>query len=313
MKPAKTIFWVLLYLVTVIPACLSLYFYTQKNLTPAIISSLITLSIYTLINFRNIKILSIVSFFTMLFVSFFMFGVCGARTNKVFSSVLDEKTFMLTLPLLISFLLINSIFWLQTKKGLLKIISIFFIFLSTWLIFVFGTSSPDYHQNFIYTRINISMFLILSIYLIIKKKKLFGILGIFMSIGMLLLSAGLFAQRTYTPGEKEQQEVIAFIDPLAKEMFGYYNQKDYDNFCKYCGSALKGSMKDNPIRQNREALGPYVYFGKPGKVVREVGSYRVEYPIKFQNVNNLMYVTFYIGSISPNSPIDNFSFSDKQK
>lgn len=314
MTIAEKIFWVLLYLAAFIPVGFSLYFYTEKSLISALISSLIMFLIYTILIFKNIKILSIVSFITLLVMAFFMFGISVSRTNNAFSSVLDEKTFMLTLSLIIIFLLVNSIFWLQTKKGLSKIISVVLISLSICLLVIFGASTPDYHQNFVYTRINVLIFLMLGIYLIKKKKKLLGLLGIFMSIGMLLLSAGLFAGRTYTPEEKEQQEVIAFLEPKAKEMFGYYNKEDYKNFCKYCGSELNYLFVTDPtlIIDKRMVYGPYMYFGEP-KVKHETGLYYVEYPVKFQNVKNLMYLTFVIENISTDSSIYSFTFSDKQE
>lgn len=242
--------------------------------------------------------------------TFFMFGISGSRANNAFSSVLDEKAFMLTLSLIIFFLLVNSIFWIQTKKGLLKIISIFFIILSILLLFVFGESLPNYYQNFVYTRVNILIILILGIYLIIKKKKFLGILGIFLSIVALFSSTAMFAGKTYTLEDKEQQEVIAFVDPLAKEAFDYYNKEDYTNFFKNCRMSQEKAIS---IMQYREALGPYVYFGEPNEVTRKTGSYQVEYPVKFQNKENMVYVTFIAGNISPGSSINDILFSSKQE
>lgn len=310
----KKVSWILLYLTGFIPVGLSLYFYTEKNLTFAIGFSIMTLLIYTILIFKNIKILSIVSFFSMLLMFCLMFSFAGARANNVFSSIFDEKIFMLTLSLIIFFLLINSIFWIQTKKGLLKIISIFFTFLSICLLIVWGGSLPDYHQNFVYTRVNILILLLFGIFLIIKKKKLLGILGIFLSIGILLLSTSMFAKKVYTLEDKEKNEVIAYVDPMAKEMFDYYNKKDYDNFCKYCGFALINMMNKDPItiKDKRELSGPYTHFGEPSEVIRKSGRYYVEYPIKFQNVKDQMYLTFVIENISSDPSIYGYALSDKQ-
>ena len=182
---------------------------------------------------------------------------------------------------------------------------------------LFGLSTPTYYQNFIYTRIFILILLILSIFLIKKGKKvlrILGILGIFLSIGALLFSALLFAGRTYLLEEKEQAEVIAFLEPKAKEMFDYYNKEDYNNFCKYCGSGLKYLFVTNisPMMDRRMASGPYMYFGEP-KVKREAGRYYVEYPIKFQNKENFLYITFVLENISPGATIFGFNISDKQE
>ena len=67
------------------------------------------------------------------------------------------------------------------------------------------------------------------------------------------------------------------------------------------------------VIQYRDAFGPYIYFGKPNKIIRKVGSYRVEYPVKFQNKENMIYVTFIVESISPGSSINDLSFSNKQE
>ena len=139
-----------------------------------------------------------------------------------------------------------------------------------------------------------------------------GILGIFLSIAVLLLGALLFAGQTYTLEEKERAEIIAFIDPKAKEMFDYYNKEDYNNFCKYCGSELNYLVITNPMIDKRKSFGPYMYFGEP-KVKRETGRYYVEYPVKFKNVENLLYIKFALENISPDATIFGFNISDKQE
>lgn len=69
-------------------------------------------------------------------------------------------------------------------------------------------------------------------------------------------------------------------------------------------------LTENPIKNTREAFGPYLYFNEPGKVIRKGGLYYVEYPIKFQRVENLVYLTFVVENISPGSSIHGFAFSD---
>jgi hypothetical protein len=271
------------------------------------------MSIYTLLIFKNLKFLSSISFITMLFMSSITLGVTGNVTDDIFPSALDEKAFMLAMSLILSFFLINSVYWAKTKQGVKKIMSLVCISLVVLMLIVFGTGSPAYYQNFVYTRANILVLLMFSIFLIIKKKKLLGILGIFLSIGILLLSAGMFAKETYTLNDQEQKEVIAYVDPMAKEMFDYYNEEDYDNFCKYCGLVLTNMLEHNPIKNNRDLLGPYVYFDEPSKVVRKGGRFSVEYPVQFQNVEGLMYLTFIVEDISSDPSIYGFAFSPVQE
>ncbi len=66
------------------------------------------------------------------------------------------------------------------------------------------------------------------------------------------------------------------------------------------------------IKDKRETSGPYIYFDKPDKVIRKSGRYYVEYPVKFQNVKTLMYLTFVIESISSDPSIYGYSLSGKQ-
>jgi len=123
----------------------------------------------------------------------------------------------------------------------------------------------------------------------------------------------MFSQKTYKLSEQKQKEVLAYVDPIAKEMFSYYNKEDYNNFCKYCGYILKSMLKHNPVKNNRDVLGPYVYFDKPSSVVRKGGRFYVKYPVKFKNVENIMYLTFVIENISSEPNIYGFSFSNEQE
>lgn len=114
----------------------------------------------------------------------------------------------------------------------------------------------------------------------------------------------MFSEKAYTLNDKEQKEVITYIDPIAKEMFSYYNKRDYSNFCKYCGYFLKNIMNKDAItiKDKRETSGPYIYFGDPSKVIRKSGRFYVEYPIKFQNIKDLMYLTFTVENITSDPP-----------
>ena len=297
--------------------CFAVKYFSEKNLVSAFIVFPISMLAYTILIMKDIKFLGWLSFFTMAGASFMIFAVTGEQVDGAFPSGPDERTFLLAFALILSFLLFNSIFWAKTKRGWKKAIALIFIVLSVLYSLLFGLSSPTYYQNFIYTRIFILILLILSIFLIKKGgkvQKILGILGIFLSIGALLLSALLFAGRTYPLEEKERGEVIAFLEPKAKEMFDYYNKEDYNNFCKYCGSQLKYLFVTNisPLIERRKASGPYTDFGEP-KVKREMGRYYVEYPVKFQNAENLFYITFVLENISPDATIFGFEISDKQE
>ncbi|HEB14121.1 MAG TPA: hypothetical protein ENI09_01795 [candidate division WWE3 bacterium] len=313
MVNVKKVSWVLLYLTAFIPAGFSFYYFSEKNLLSALVAFSISMLIYTLLIIKDLRFLSSISFFTLFFMSLTAFGIAGNKSDVIFSSAFDEKAFMLIMVSALPFFLINSFYWLKTKQGVKKLISLVCIFLVVLMLVIFGTGSPAYYQNFIYTRVNILILSIFSILLIIEKKKILGILGIFLSIGILLLSADMFANKTYTLEDTEQKEIIAYIDPLAKEMFGYYNKKDYDNFCKYCGAVLNNMLIRNPIKNTRDVLGPYVYFNEPSNVIRKGGRFYVEYPVQFQNGEGLTYLTFVIEDISSDPSIYGFALSDKQE
>ncbi|MFH1354429.1 MAG: hypothetical protein ABIH36_04015 [bacterium] len=308
----KKISWVLLYLAAFIPTGFSLYYFSEKNLLPALVASAISMSIYTLLIIKNLRFLSSVSFFTMLLVSLLIVSVSGKQPGGIFPNISEEKSYMLALSLLIFFLLINSVFWAKTKHGFKKLISLLCTALYVLMLATAGSGPPSYYQNFVYTRINILILLFFSIFLIFKKKKILGFLGILLSIGTLLLSASMFKEKVYTLDDQEQKKVVAFIEPIAKEMFDYYNKEDYDNFCKYCGFVLKNMLKANPINDKRELLGPYTYFDEVNIVIRKGGRYYVEYPVKFQKAKNLSYLTFVMENISSSDPsLYGFAISDK--
>ena len=303
----KKISWALLYLAAFIPAGFALYFFSEKSMLPALAASLITASIYTLLVIKNLRFLSPLSFFTFPFIFLLTLGIVSDGTGEFSTNAFAEKASLLTISLFSLFSLINSVHWAKTKRGFKKLISLIFIFLSVLILVIFGIGSPTFYQNFVYTRANILILLLLSIFLIIKKKRLWGILGILLSIGILLLSASMFAEKTYPLDSEEQKKVVAIVDPLAKEMFGYYNKKDYGNFCNHCGFILKNMLEHKPIEGNRETIGPYVYFDRPSNVYRRGGRYGVEYPVKFQNAKDLLYLTFIIENISSDPIVYGFS------
>lgn len=309
----KKIAWILLYLAAFIPAAFSLYYITVKNLPAALISYAITLALYTLLVFKNLKLLSSVSYFSLLIVSLLINGITldssDNKTGGIFSSILDEKISMLMLPLFLFFLLVNSVFWVRTKPGAKKLIALAILSISVLMSAI--ANPPSFYQNFIYTRINLAILLIFGIYLFATKKKLLGSLVILLSIGSLLISASMFNEKVYHLDDQEQQTVIAYVDPMAKEMFGYYNKKDFDNFCKYCGFTLRELLKKDPINKKRDISGPYINMDEPSQVIRKGGRFYVEYPTKFQNAINLTYLTFVTEGISAEPILYGFSISEQ--
>ena len=310
MTIVKKFAWFILYLVAFISASFSLVYFSQKDLAAGLIASLISLLIYTFLITRDFKFLSPVSFFTVPAVSLLILGAVGKQTNGFFGSSENEKIFMVTVPLLILFGLANSVFWAQ-KQRFKKWIGVGGITLSVFMLLVYGTVLPTYYQNFVYTRLSLLILLIFSVFLIFKNKKLLGILSLLITVGALVLSASAFSDKTYALEVKEYEAVLAFTNPKAKEMFEYYNQKDYGNFCKYCGFTLQNMLVKKPISASRDAWGPYTSLDGPISIIRRGGSFYVQYKVQFQKVPNLMYVTFQLENINPDSTIYGLSITDK--
>jgi len=174
MTNAKKVSWVLLYLTSFIPTSLSIYYFSEEKLLPTLITSLISISIYTFLIIKDLKFLSSLSFFTMPFISLLMLGIVENNPDGFFSSTFSEKAFLLMTPLILSLFLVSSIYWAKTKRGFKKLTSLAYISLSILILIIFGTNPPTYYQNFIYTQINTLILFIFSIFLMIKRKKTSG-------------------------------------------------------------------------------------------------------------------------------------------
>jgi len=312
MKPyLKHITWISLYLAAFFTFCYSVFCFTERSLVGAFVALLIFMSIYTLMVIKDIKFFSPLAYFSLLVTAFFTFAVSANQVDGRFLSIKDEQSFLLTLALILVFVLFNSLCWVKTKPGWKKNVGLTLVVLSVLALLLFGTSSPNYFQNFVYTRIFILILLILSIYSIFKKKtliRIFGILGVIISVSALFLGAALFVAQTYQLDEQEQQEVLAFLDPKINEMFDYYNKEDYENFCKYCGSDLQMINIGNPMINNKETLGDFEYFGQP-QIKYEASFYFVEYPVKFEK-SDIYYLTFLLQDISAAGTIYGFTISE---
>jgi len=212
----KNILWSVLYLVGLILFCAAIAYFSGANLLGAFISFPLFMVIFTFIIMKNVKVFSVLSFVTLLLTSFLVFSVAAKQKDGIFLSSADEMAFMLTFSTIIAFVLVNAIFWSKTKKGWKKIVAIILAVFSVLFLVIFGATSPNFSQNFVYTRIFLALIFVLSVYLIMTKKvvlKIFGILGILLSIGLLLFSALLFAGQTYTLEEAEQAKVAAHNCP----------------------------------------------------------------------------------------------------
>jgi len=196
MTITKKLSWGVLYLAAFIPVAFSLYYITVKNLPFALVAFFITLSIYTLLVFKDIKILSSISFFTMLLMGLLICGITldssANQTGGIFASILDEKTSMLARSLFLFFVLLNSVIWTKTKNGFKKLLARIFIAIAVFMLMSFGTVPPGFYQNFIFTRIDIAVLMIFGIYLFATKKKLLGGLSILLAIGTLFFSVSMF-------------------------------------------------------------------------------------------------------------------------
>ena len=138
--------------------------------------------------------------------------------------------------------------------------------------------------------------------------KIFGILGVVASVFLLVFGAFLFAGETYILDEGQKAELIAFLTPKAEEMFDYYNEEDYANFCKYCGFTLGTMNITTPFIDQKETLGNFVSFGEP-KVRQEAGFYYAEYPVTFSK-QDLLYLTFLLEGFAADSTIYGFSIAE---
>ncbi len=313
MTNGKKIFYIFLYLIAFILVIFSVYCFSMKYLSAALILSSVAMLIYTWLILKEIKILSSVSFFTVPLMSLLILGSSGSKTGGLFLDLTKERIFMVALAMILFFLIFNSFFWARTKKGFKRFISLIGLGLLIIIVAAFGISSPEYYQNFVYTRLYVLLLLIFGIFLIISKKKILGILGLLLSISVLLLSAAMFAEKVYLPDNQEQKEIVAFIDPMIKEMFDYYNKEDYNAFSENCGLVLKNMLVENPLKNIREAFGPYIQFFQPSRAIRQGGFYRIEYPVKFEQVQELRYLLIVFESISPGSKIYDFNLSEKKE
>jgi len=308
----KYLKWII-YLSAIFFTVLSAVFLGKDNLIPAMGFLIISFAAYAFLIIKDYKFLSVVAFITLILSILTVMGiVSGDVSSGGFLTTEYEKTYYLILSVLMIFI-IPFCTHLITAQGWRKTLSRIFLIISVALLFTMGTASPNFYNNFMYTRIFIAIALIYSIYSIFRKEKLpriGGIIGILASLGALVFGAIMFSAQIYTIEGTEKTEVINFIEPKVQDMFQAYNQGDYQNFCKHCVDSLRTEFSKENLESLQSMYGLYISHEKP-TVIRTGGSYHIDYIVKFEKMN-LIYFTLTIEQADPENTIYGFNLSPEQ-
>ncbi len=305
---ARKSVWFFLYFAAFFPMGFAFYYASEKNLLLMFVASTISLLIYTLLIIKNLKFWSSLAFFTLILT---VLSISGTGVEDLLNAN-DEKIFLTLIPLQLSFVIIGSIFWVRKESSILKkLIALIPISISIALLVAFGTNPPDYYQNFIYGRITFLPLAAFSIFLLTRKKWILGTLGLILVVGGLYSGATLFQRKAYTLGEAEEAMVLTATTPIAKEMLGYYNRKDFTNFCNRCSYSLLERLEESSLEPYRDYYGPYTSLGTPTTVIWQGGYHYVKYPIRFQKKEKQMYIIFQMGGIPASPSVEGFSFFEE--
>ena len=305
--------WIL-FAINIILFFSSVYFFSEANMSMAMYIYIAIVVISSFLVFSNIKVLSDISLFLMLPISFLILASSAIPSEGVVADVTGEKYIMMILALAIVFFLVNCTYWVISKDGWRKTISIIFIIISLLIAILFGLISTDYYQNFIYTRLFVLILFLFSLFAAIKTKKfmkIFGILGIFASIVILFLSAILFNVEVYTVEGKDKEKIVENVDSKAREMLEYYNDKDVNNFCKYCSPDLVTQFQTDTsvITNMRDSYGAYTEIGEVD--IKSIGTtFYVQYPISLENSNAQYYLILTL--MSTDSDIYGFAITTEK-
>ena len=304
-----------LYLFAIIASLLAINYLQEQDIAYALSFIFIALASYAFLIIKN-KSLSKISYITLILsLLCVMVSFSTSVENGQFLNAESEKMFYLVFGPSALFVLILFAHLIRTQQNWKKKVSSILIIPIVLGLFLLGTALPNFHNNFVYTRVLIGAVFIFSVILI--KKRLFlagGITGIIISIMALLLSSTLFIAETYNIEKTEREAVLNFINPKVQDMFQSYNQKDFFNFCKDCGKELQFMFAQDiqNFTSLREQNGRYVSHEEP-KTTFSAGFYYAEYPIIFENIENPIYFTFMLTGIKPEDTIYGFSFSSDQK
>jgi hypothetical protein len=308
---------ILLYIIPYLLFFVAVYFFTVQNILWFFIISAVGLGIYLFLIIKGYKVISPLSSITFIVMLYLILVASGTGVGGIEANPFNERTYLFGIAFASFFNLFVGSVWYSKPEKWKKVFAVIYIIITNIVLIAFSLLPVTFYSNFIYTRILILIYLLFNVFMIIKGKvafRIFGIIGIFLSIGFLIFSASTLSTQTFTLVDQERQEVFDFVDPKAAEMIKYYNRGELsqDKFCKYCGFTLISILYSNPknfvaIRQQYGAIisveDPIIY--------RAMGHFYVVYPGKFENVKDKQYVIFSAESIKPDSKIFGFAISPK--
>ena len=302
-----------LYLFALVTSVFSVTYLQEKNLAYTLVFIFISLSSYAFLIIKDFKFLSGLSYVSLILFFLCTMGNFGESTgNGEFINAESEKIFYLMFGFS-ALWVVTLCMYLITTQGWRKKLSSIFLVLVALLLLILGTAAPNFYDSFIYTRVLVSIVFLLSILLIFKKKKLLrlgGLIGIGACLVSFLTGALLFSAQIYEIEKVEKEKVLNLVNPKVQEMFQYYNQRDFENFCVYCSEDLKFKFVEGlqNFTSSRDSNGRHVSHKEPN-VTRSKGFYYVEYPVKFENIADPLYFTIMLSDIGPEDTIYGFNIS----
>jgi len=306
---------IILYIVPYLLFFVAVYFFTVQNMLLFFIVSAVGLGIYLFLIIKSYKVISPLSSVTFMVMLFFILAVSISGEGGIQANPLNERNYMLGIAFSSFFNLFIGLVWYCKPEKWKKVLAVIYLVVINILLISFSLIPVYFYSNFIYTRIFIILLFLFNVLMIIKGKvvfRIFGIIGIFLSIGCLIFSAMTLSTQVFTLVDQERQEVFDFIDLKAKEMIDYYNdgQLSQDKFCKYCGFTLTSMLYSNPENfiAIREQYGEIMSVEEP-TIYRAVGQFYTVYPAKFEYVKDQQYVIFTTEGIKPDSSIFGFAIS----
>ena len=129
---------------------------------------------------------------------------------------------------------------------------------------------------------------------------------------MLFLSTVFFASTIYTITGEEESLILENTNKKAKEMLEYYNEENWNEFSKYFSDSLNEQFQDEiyTVSEWKDKYGKYTKVGNP-EVKRVEGTYYVEYPVYFENDEEMEYY-FVLELFSIDSDIYGFYISTEK-
>lgn len=299
----KKIYPWLLYILVLILTCFSFYYFTAESTTLGISIYLLTILLASFLTFKNIKIVSPLTFFSMILFSLAIASSTGMNTEEIIPTAINEQSYVITFALTCAFFLVTSCYWAVTNEGWKKILSIisilFFLLLST----IFGLTAPTFYTNFIYTRLFIAIVFGFYVFLTIKGRKflrVLGILGLFSPLPLMFLGSVLFNLVAYPIEGEEKVEIVENMEGKAVEMLEYYNENDTENFCKYCYTDLVAQYEADTsvLATLKEEHGRYTEIGEV-EIKKVAAYYYLQYPVTLENSETQQYFILLLADTGP--------------